>query len=126
MKTRLVFVENQIDGERLTPVRLRVAHRIHERLLGLFNKKALVDADALLLEPCNSVHTVGMPTDLDIAFLDAQGLVLKSLRNVPPRQLASCREAHSTVERFSKPNETWLKTGQRVVSISIGSPACHQ
>lgn len=35
---------------------------------------------AFVIAPCRSVHSIGMKFDLDIAFLDATGIVLKVTR----------------------------------------------
>lgn len=47
-------------------------------------RRGLIGSDhlegALVLEPCNWVHTFGMGFDLDIAYLDADGIVMKTNR----------------------------------------------
>jgi uncharacterized membrane protein (UPF0127 family) len=46
------------------------------RLVGLLGTPDLGGDEALWLEPCRSVHTWGMRTAIDIAFLDDAGRVL--------------------------------------------------
>lgn len=46
------------------------------RLVGLLGTPDLGADEALWLEPCRSVHTWGMRTTIDIAFLDDSGRVL--------------------------------------------------
>ncbi|MDR2956561.1 MAG: DUF192 domain-containing protein [Coriobacteriales bacterium] len=104
-----------IDQRTMISHRVRVANRLFSRLLGLKAKGVMNDVDALLLDPCYSIHSYGMPTDIDVAFIDKQGRVLKSLRNLPPRRLASCHGARATLERFSDPTSSWFSEGEMLV-----------
>lgn len=51
---------------------------------GLLGRDGLVGRDgmdgAMLLERTRSVHSFGMKFDLDIAFLDADGVVIRTMR----------------------------------------------
>jgi uncharacterized membrane protein (UPF0127 family) len=38
----------------------------------------------LLLLDCDSVHTIGMTYPIDVAFLDAEGTVVRGLDNLDP------------------------------------------
>ena len=54
---------------------------------------------ALWINPCNSIHTVGMHKPIDIAFLDKNGRVVKMLRSFPPNCVAeSVDSAASALE----------------------------
>jgi hypothetical protein len=57
-----------------------------------------VPADVLLIPRCRSVHTFGMRFSIDVAFLDADGRVLRVARDVPPRRVVSCRGAAGVLE----------------------------
>ena len=59
---------------------LLIAARFRRKAKGLLFSPE--HAGALLLAPCNDVHTAGMRHRLDIAFVDAQGLVLEAHRDV--------------------------------------------
>ena len=61
---------------------LLIAARFRRKAKGLLFSPE--HAGALLLAPCNDVHTAGMRHRLDIAFVDAQGLVLEAHRDVGP------------------------------------------
>lgn len=54
------------DGERIA--RLRVAATPDSRVKGLLGRDGI--KGALLISPCNGVHTVGMRFAIDVAFLD--------------------------------------------------------
>jgi uncharacterized membrane protein (UPF0127 family) len=53
---------------------------------------------ALLIPRCRSIHTFGMRFALDIAFLDAEGRVLRLERDVPPCRVVACRGAAAVLE----------------------------
>lgn len=86
-----------IDG-RSTGVRVRLAHRWHQRAWGLLGVSRLDDPAGLWLAPCNSVHMLGMRIALDIAFVDASGRILKLVPRLMPWRFAACLGAHATVE----------------------------
>jgi uncharacterized membrane protein (UPF0127 family) len=52
--------------------------------VGLLGRGRLAQGEALWLEPCGSVHTLGMRFDLDVAFIDASGRVLAVTEASPP------------------------------------------
>ena len=69
------------------------------RLLGLALLRAIPPGHALLIPRCRSVHTFGMRFALDLAWLDADGRVLRTDRGVPPGRIRSCRDASAVLER---------------------------
>lgn len=83
---------------RLLGVTVPVATTPGARLLGL----ALLDrehaGEGLLIPRCRCVHTLGMRFDLDLLFLDAEGLVVELRRSVPPGRLARCAAACTVLE----------------------------
>lgn len=46
-------------------------------------RRGLLDRDhvegALVLRPCRWIHTIGMRFDIDVAYLDANGTVIKTI-----------------------------------------------
>ncbi len=57
---------------------VEVLHGRSERRRGLLGRDAM--EGAVLLEHCRWVHTVGMRFPLDVAYLDAEGNVIKTVR----------------------------------------------
>ncbi len=111
---RYRLAENPSD-EAAMRVPLRIAASLSGRLRGmLFSPE---QPGALLLAPCRDVHTIGMRHDLDIAFIDADGVVVEAYREVGPMRRVRCRGAAATIERFSE-SGPWFKAGDRV-GISI-------
>lgn len=69
-----------------------------ERLRGLLGRPRLGDSEALLLEPCRSVHCLGMRYPLDIAYIDRQGRICKLVYGLKPGRFSASMEAHATLE----------------------------
>lgn len=69
----------------------------------------------LVLSPCRWIHTVGTRVDLDVAYLDAEGVVIKMTRVAPMRLTAPVRGAHQVIEAAEGSFERWnLRLGDRV------------
>ena len=77
---------------------LLVASTRHARGRGIAGLDEMPADQALLLEPCRSVHTFGMRFALDLLWLDAAGAVLRRDAAVAPRRVRSCLRARAVVE----------------------------
>lgn len=70
---------------------------------------------ALVLEPCRSVHTIGMRFAIDVAYLDEQGYVLKIAHMRRHRIGLPVKNAKCVVEAQAGAFERWgLLVGQQV------------
>jgi uncharacterized membrane protein (UPF0127 family) len=67
------------------------------RLRGLLGHRT-PPPHALLLDPCRSVHTFGMRFPLDLHWLDADGVPVRTDRAVVPWRVRVCRGARAVVE----------------------------
>ena len=95
MREKFLYNEKRL-GER---VRLRRGDTFFRRLRGLLFTRALPEGEGLLLEPCNSVHMLGMLYALDIVYLDAEQRILKIAPNLPPfLGLSFCLKAKAALE----------------------------
>lgn len=70
----------------------------HQRLFGLLALPRLTEGHGLLIEPCASIHTLGMRYPLDLLFLSRGNQVLGWRENLAPWRAASLRGARSTLE----------------------------
>ena len=70
------------DGVVLASLEIPDRHRLRAR--GLLGRDGI--EGALLLRRCRSVHTLGMRFDLDVAFLDPDDVVIRTLR-LPRRRV---------------------------------------
>lgn len=67
--------------------RVRTASTFLSRLVGLLGTDAIPDGEGLWIVPCRSVHTLGMRYPIDVAFLDARGVVVGILERFPPNRV---------------------------------------
>jgi uncharacterized membrane protein (UPF0127 family) len=92
---------------------LEVASGRAERRRGLLGRDGL--DGALLLERVRWVHTVGMRFPLDVAYLDADGNVLKTVRMGRHRVGVPVMKASSVVEAEAGAFARWgLHVGDRL------------
>ena len=100
---------------RATSAPAYVASSFWKRLRGLF---ADVPEDAvLMIVPCSSIHTFGMKGAIDVAFFDAEGLVVDAYMGLEPWRVRKCRRAAGVLERFSRIEEgpeSWWLPGDRI------------
>ena len=89
------------------------ATRLWPRLMGLLGMRH--GSTSLVLAPCNDVHTFGMSRPIDIAFVRADGVVVRSQRSVRSGQRIRCAQAALVLERESAENEPWPLAGEVVV-----------
>lgn len=65
-----------------------VADSLLSRMIGLmFKKHPPGEADGILLEPCNSIHTFFMKYAIDVVFLSSRNEVIKVIRELRPWRL---------------------------------------
>ena len=64
--------------------RVSVAEGFSARLLGLMFRKGMPEDAALLIPGCNAIHTFFMRFAIDVAFLDRNGIPVKTVRGVRP------------------------------------------
>lgn len=93
----------------------RVAATFVSRLLGLHALPSLGPTDALVISPCRSVQTWGMPCAIDVVFLDAEGIVLE-IRTLARNATAFHSRARRVVEAAAGSAERLaLAPGQRLL-----------
>jgi uncharacterized membrane protein (UPF0127 family) len=92
--------------------RVLLATRLSSRLRGLLFTPD--SNDLMVLLPCHDIHTFGMRYAIDTAFIDASGLVVRSVRDVLPNKRLRVPEAVAVLERRAIPRELWFEVGDRV------------
>jgi len=75
-------------GEAIIADNIKKATGFIDRLRGLMYVKHLPQGHAILLEPCNSIHTFGMRFAIDVLFLDASSRIIKAIRSLAPGKIA--------------------------------------
>lgn len=102
------------DGEILLARAARTSNSL-ERMRGLLFSPAPAAQEALLITPCNAVHTALMRCALDVAFLDHDGRVRKLIAGLKPWSLAGCLVAGQTLEMAAgTAARLGLETGQQL------------
>lgn len=79
-------------------VRASVANSFSGRLIGLLGRQSLPQDCGLILERCNSVHTIGMKFPIDVIFLDNGGFVITITSHLKPGRFARCPRAKTVIE----------------------------
>lgn len=98
-----------VDERTSLALAVRTARKARGLLLTAPNDKAL------LLMPCNDVHTVGMRHPLDVAFVDGEGRVVETHRSVGPLRRLRNTKAVAVVERFACCDTPWFAIGDQVM-----------
>ena len=65
-------------------VRARVAEGFLARARGLIGRPPPPPGEGLLIPRCNAIHTFFMSYPIDATFLDGDGRVVKTVRNIRP------------------------------------------
>jgi len=61
-----------------------VANTPFKRIKGLLGKKWLDKGQALILDPCNSIHTLFMRFPIDVLFVDKNKCIVKAISSIKP------------------------------------------
>jgi hypothetical protein len=78
--TRIV---NKTTGATLAE-HAEVAHSVFARTRGLMFRRRLDDGEALIIDPCGSIHMMWMFMAIDAVFYSRDGVVTKVARGVKP------------------------------------------
>jgi uncharacterized protein len=90
---------NNVTRDRLLADRAERAEHFKDRLVGLMGRRSLAFGEGLHITPCNSIHTFFMRIPIDVAFLDAQGVIVKQFSALPPWRASSVYfQARSVLE----------------------------
>jgi uncharacterized membrane protein (UPF0127 family) len=72
-------------------------------------------AGALVLRPCRNVHTARMRFSIDVAFCDAEGILLRTVTLLPWRLSPVVRRSAFVVEAEAGAFDRWgLRVGDRL------------
>ena len=75
------------------------ARNVWARTVGLLGRAGLKPGEALLIEPCSSIHTAFMRFTIDVLYFDRAGQVVKTVGCLKPFRLsAKWSGARSVIE----------------------------
>jgi len=76
-----------------------IAAGVYQRVKGLLGRSSLQEGEALIIEPCRSVHTFFMRFAIDVLFVNKEGTVIRTLKQIKPYRLSNIYlKAHFAVE----------------------------
>lgn len=86
-----------------------------QRFRGVKAFPELGPTDALIINPCSSIHTFGLKDPLDVLFIGVRGEILK-VQTVKPRSVSFCFDAALVIEMSAGTIERLdFQVGQRLV-----------
>ena len=113
---------NIIDIAGIPGLRVTVASTFLQRLVGLLGKRRLAYDSALLLVPCNNIHTAFMCFAIDVVFIDLTGTVVAIYPRVRPFGMAVEPTAYGCLELCAGAAARYgLEVGQRLAAQGIAS-----
>ena len=87
------------------------------RRQGLLGRTGL-DDEALVIAPCNAVHTFFMKFPIDVVFTDREGCILRIAPSVPPWRIAGSLRGFATIELAAGTSaRTGLMRGHRLTVL---------
>lgn len=78
-----------------------MADTIFKRMKGLLGAKEIKKGYALILNPCNSIHTFFMRFPIDVLFLNKNNQVIKVVHSIKPFRLTNIYLNSSLAIEFS-------------------------
>lgn len=94
-----------------------IANTFLSRTIGLLKYKSIADNKALIISPCNSIHTCFMRFSISVIFVDKNYKVIKYFKNVTPWKCHFSLFNHTSkvIEIAYKGNENlMLKKGDSI------------
>jgi uncharacterized protein len=67
---------------------VEVAQTFSSRTRGLLGRVMMPPGTALVIRPCNSIHTFFMQFPIDVMFVSSAGVIVGILKNLPPWRLS--------------------------------------
>lgn len=86
------------EGIEVTKINGMQTQSMKERLGGLLVLPTLNANEALLISPCNSIHTFGMKYALDLVYIDKNNKVCGLVDSIKPRRVSFCIQAKAVME----------------------------
>jgi uncharacterized membrane protein (UPF0127 family) len=96
------------------------------RMVGLIGARELAPSDGMWLEPCSTIHTMGMRFPIDVVLLNSEGRVVAIAPNVPPlRPFVSHRSTAIVVELPAGSAAQSVRLGDELVLVNEDETAGH-
>ena len=66
-----------------------IADTPFKRIKGLLGRKIFSPGQAIILEPCNSVHTFFMRFPIDVVFVDTENKIIRAISSLKPSRITA-------------------------------------
>lgn len=98
------------------------ANHFWTRLKGLLGRSSIAEDEGLLIEPCNSVHCLGMKFNIGVVFLSKDHQVLHLIEDMPPGKLSPVIKGSKKVLEMHpvRLRQAGLKLGDQLVFEPVG------
>ncbi|MBK5211415.1 MAG: DUF192 domain-containing protein [Coriobacteriia bacterium] len=105
-------------------LRVRQATTFISRLKGLLGMKEFpLGVDALLLSPCNAIHTVGMGFAIDLVFLDSHNKVIRVVKNIFPGKLYVSEPGARSVLEMAAGHSSYINLCDTIITNTFQEDA---
>lgn len=96
-----------------------IADTLLKRMKGLLGKKEFEKGVALVIKPCNSVHTFFMHFPIDLIFVNSENHVVKTVSNLNPWRISGIYfSAQSCIELPAGTIRATFTSSGDILSIS--------
>ena len=103
-----------IDGHEVGQFKLGVADTLWLRFRGLLGR-TINEHFGIVIEPCNSIHTMWMSYDIDVVFVAENGDVSSIKHGLKPWRFANCRKSKFVIELSSgNAKKLKIKKGSKI------------
>lgn len=82
----------------LGAMRVSTAANFWQRFIGLLGRAGIDVDEALLITPCNNIHTCFMRFAIDVVFINRDGVIVAIVPQLRPWRMAMARGAHACLE----------------------------
>jgi uncharacterized protein len=81
---RRVRIENPSRGGTVVAESAEMADGFATRFMGLMGRRAWTNSDGMVIEPCSSIHCFFMRMPIDVAFVDRDWHILRTVEALKP------------------------------------------
>jgi uncharacterized protein len=90
-------IVNTTTGEVIAD-KVKIAQTFVSRSVGLLDRVSLLKGEALVINPCNSIHMFFMKFSIDVLYLDKNNRIIKIVTDLKPWRLSQALFAQKVVE----------------------------
>ena len=115
----------QVRGRAGTPVATTVeaAFDSAARTRGLLGRQSLAPDHALVIAPCEAIHTFGMQFPIDVIFVAQDGRIVKIRQNMRAGRMTAAIGAFATIEMAAGEADRHGLTAGEYLEVTAPAPS---